>query len=132
MGDQAEPIEDDEDLYRRIPLQYFDPRQGREPSPHAFHPGKHDETGISLFRARYISPEEVAQNDRGKQYYVAVLRAGQLRANGLDVVPRPDEHKAGHAEIPSLTYENRHNDAAEEAKQLLARKLCREILGPFP
>jgi hypothetical protein len=55
MGDGTEPIEDDEYLYRRIPLAYFDVNQGDEPSPHAFHPRQYDETGISVFRARYTT-----------------------------------------------------------------------------
>ena len=62
----------------------------------------------------------------------APLRAGDLRANGLDVVPGPRADLRGHAELPDLTYKNRREDAAEEAQQLLARKLCRKILGPLP
>jgi len=132
MGDGAEPIEDDECLYRRVRLDYYDPKQADEPSPLAFHPRDYDQTGISVFRAKYTTPELVAQNDRGKRYYVAVLRAGDLRAHGIHVVPRPEGHPSGHAEIPELTYENRRTDAAEEAKQLLARKLCLRIIGPLP
>lgn len=132
MGDGAEPIEDDELLYRRVVLEYFNGGKGEEPSPEAFSPRTYDKTGISLFRAKYTTPQDVAQNDRGKRYWVAVLRAGNLRANGLQVLPKAEGHPTGHAEIPDLTYENRHEDAAEEAKQLLARKLCLEVLGPLP
>ena len=70
--------------------------------------------------------------DRGKRYYVAVLRAGDLRSRGLQVVPRVEGHAPGHAEIPQLTYESRKEGEAKEAEQLLARKLCLEILGPLP
>jgi len=132
MGDGTEPIEDDEYLYRRVSLPYFDRTQGGEPSPWAFRPRKYDITGISLFRAKYTTPEEIARNARGKQYYIAVLRAGDIRSHGLDVVPIPQGHAPGHVEIPSLTHANRRTDAAEEAIQVLARKLCLKILGPFP
>ncbi|MDY7009862.1 MAG: hypothetical protein SVV80_03830 [Planctomycetota bacterium] len=132
MGDGSEPMEDDEYLYRRILLQYFNPSQGSEPSPKAFRPRKHDETGLSVFRAKYVTPEQVAQNDRGKRYYVARLRAGDLRDNGIKVVPRIEGHEPGHAELPDLTYDNRSTDVGEEAQQLLARRLCLEVLGPFP
>lgn len=132
MGDGVEPIEDDECLYRRVSLDYYDPDQADEPSPLAFHPRAYDQTGISVFRAKYTTPELVVQNDRGKRYYVAVLRAGDLRAHGIQVVPCAEGHPSGHAEIPGLTYENRRTDAAEEAKQLLARKLCLRIIGPLP
>ena len=132
MDDGTEPIEDEEYLYRRIVFKYFDPDQGEEPSPQAFHPRSYDKTGLSVFRAKYVTPEQVAKNDRGKQYYVAVLRAGDLRAQGLDVVPRPEGNAPGHAELPGLTYDSRRTDAVEEAQQLLARKLCLKILGPLP
>ena len=135
MGDGSEPIENDEHLYRRIPVQpqYYDPSQGPEPSPLAFHPRKDDKTGISVFRAKYVTPEQLAQSGRGKRYYVAVLRVGDLRNHGLEVVPRIEGHALpGHAELPNLTFENKRSDAAEEAKQILARKLCLKILGPFP
>ena len=132
MADGTEPVDDHETLYRRIMLEHFDPDQGLEPSPKAFHPRKYDQTGLSVFRAKYATPEDVARNDRGKRYYIAVLRAVDLRANGLDVIPRTEGNVPGHAELPGLTYENRYTDAAVEAKQLLARKLCLKILGPLP
>ena len=132
MGDDSEPIEDDELLYRRVQLVHFDPSQGPCPSPQAFRATAHDETGVSVFRAKFTTVEDVVRNDRGKSYYVAVLRAGNLRANCIDVVPKPQEDRPGHAELPGLTYENRKSDTSEEARQLLARKLCLQMLGPFP
>jgi len=132
MGGGTEPVEDDELLYRRVRREHFDPDKSHEPSPMAFHPLPYDTTGISVFRARYTGPAQVVQNDRGKRYYVAVLRAGDLRAHGIEVVAAPEGHPPGHAELPCLTYENRHCDAAEETKQLLARRLCIEVLGPLP
>ncbi len=132
MGDGSEPIENDEILYRRILLWYYDPNQGAEPSPKAFRPREYDKTGLSVFRKKYVTPEQVTQNNRGKSYYVAVLRAGDLRDNGIEVVPGIEGHEPGHAELPNLTYDNRDTDAGEETQQLLAQKLCLEVLGPFP
>ncbi len=132
MGDDSKPIGDDELLYRRIQLVHFDEGREHGPHPNAFRAGKRDTTGISVFRAEFISPEEVARNDRGKKYYVAELRAGDLREHGIDVVPKPDTDKLGHAELPSLTYENRKDDASEEARRRLARNLCLKTVGPLP
>jgi hypothetical protein len=130
MGDGTEPVGDDEYLYRRIPL-VFGP-EGQQPSPKAFRPRESDKTGISFFRAKYTSPEQVAANNREKHYYIAVLLAGDLRANGFQIVPRPEGHPPGHAEIPDLTWYNRRTNRAEEAQQLLAQKLCLKIFGPLP
>jgi hypothetical protein len=134
MGDGTEPIEDDELLYRRIPQQlpYYDPSEGSKPGPKAFRPRKDDKTGISVFRAKYTTPKQVAMDGCSERYYVAVLCAGDIRANGLDVIPNVSGHAPGHAELPNLTYENRRTDVAEEIQILLAHKLCREVLGPLP
>jgi hypothetical protein len=135
MGDGTEPIDNDELLYRRFPLAagYYVLGPDPTPSPNAFNPRRDDETGISVSRAKYATPEQAAQNPRGKPYYIAVLRAGDLRAQGIEVVPRPLPDQPGHAEMPSLKYDqNGRSDTVEEAKKLLAGKLCREVLGPFP
>ena len=133
MGDGTEPVEDEELLYRRIPLQpqWYDPATGW-PTPLAFNPRRDDLTGLSFCRAKYTTPIEAARNDRDKQYYIAVLRAGDLREHGLDVVPKPLSNDPGHCEMPVLNYQERKTDRAEEAKLLLARKLCLRVLGPLP
>lgn len=69
---------------------------------------------------------------QGKLYFVAELRAGDLRAAGLDVIPVPRENEPGHAEIPNLTYANRKDDKSEEFQVLLAHKLCPKVHGPYP
>jgi hypothetical protein len=132
MGEGIDQIDDDEELYRRILDVYYDPPEGTEVSPEAFAPREHDKTGISLFRAKYVSPQEVIGKKPGKRYWVPVLRAGDLKEGGLRILPSPEGQPPGHAEIPDMTHENRHTDQVEEAKQLLARKLCRRILGPYP
>ena len=134
MADACEPITDDEELYRRIPVSqnYYDPSISEPPSPKAFRPRKPDETGLSIQRAKFASVEEICTNDGGRRYYVAVLRAGDLRERGIEVVPRPERGSPGHAELPRLRYENRRNTECEELQVMLARELCVRVVGPFP
>jgi hypothetical protein len=124
-----EPVEDDELLYRRIPVSmnwYTSTRL----SPEAFDPRRNETTGISVSRAKYL-PIELAATGRSKQgYYVAVLRAGDLRAAGIDVVPRPEPDNPGHAELPGLTCSNRLEEIAAERKVRLAA-LALSVEGPF-
>ncbi len=133
MVDGTEPIDDDELLYRRIPLPHFDESNDPKPTPQAFKPRRDDTTGLSVSRAKYKNIEQVAQNSRGKQYYVAVLRAGDLRAHGILAEPKPKPpDDLGHAELPGLTYDHRKDDCVEEWKVLLAEELCLRVEGPFP
>ncbi|HDY66120.1 MAG TPA: hypothetical protein ENH84_07820 [Phycisphaerae bacterium] len=132
MSDGAEIIEDDEFLYRRILLWLYNQNDGLKPSPKAFHPGRHDQTGISVYRAKYTTPAQVARNDQGKRYYIAILRAGDLHEHGIRVVPKNSGHPPGHAELPDMTYVNRRTDTVKEAEMLLSQKLCIKVLGPLP
>ena len=135
MCDGSEPITDDEILYRRIPgnPDYFDQAVCRCPSPRAFSPTPRDSTGVSLYRAKYKSPREVARNPRGKLYYVAAVSAGDLRKQGIEVVPRPNpEEGPGHAEISNLTYANRKTQESREHCTRLALVLTLRVEGPFP
>ncbi len=89
MSDGSELIADHEIFYRRIPAAsgFYDPLVDPRPSPLAFRPTKNDTTGLSLSRAKYTALETAGSGRDGKQYYVAVLRAGELRRLGMDVVP---------------------------------------------
>lgn len=132
--DGTEPISDDEILYRRIPVgaDWFDPGIDPRPTPKAFRPRPDDTTGLSLSRQKYKSLEQVAHNSHGKQYYVAELRAGDLRANGIAIIPDPLPGDPGHVAVSSLTYENRNDNRALEIQNALAEQLCLRVLGPFP
>ena len=132
-ADGTEPIEDDERLYRRLPIhpKYFDPAVDPAPTPFAFRPREEDDTGLSVSRAKYKTVEDVAANPRGKQYYVAILEAGELRRRGIRVVPKPLDGDPGHAELPDLRYDNRTTAEAEEMQVALATELCR-VDGPYP
>ena len=135
-----DPIGDDELLYRRIPVSenWFDPGSGPLPSPEAFRPHKErDVTGISMDRARspahpdFRTVEESGRGPSPKGYYVAVLRAGDLRAAGIEVVARPEQGNPGHAEIPDLNAISRRTDRAQELKRRLADELTLRVEGPF-
>jgi len=128
----TEPLGDDELIYRRVLVSHdlFNPDTGHL-SPEAFRPRHYDETGTSVDRAKYRTIEEAAQGRNRKGYYVAVLRVGDLRREGLDVVPKPTPDNPGHAEVPALNYANRRSAEAEQWKVLLARKLTLRVEGPF-
>lgn len=125
-----EPIGDDETLYRRIPVSrgWYD-TNGL--SPEAFEPRPDETTGISVYRAKYKSLEEAAKGKSKQGYYVAVFRAGDLRANGIQVVPRPAQDEPGHAELPGLTCDARLTKEALEIKSRLT-VLMQSVEGPFP
>jgi hypothetical protein len=131
VGDGGEPITDDELIYRRIPVStgWYSPETGLKPE--AFAPHKvADITGVSISRAKYKSVAEAARGRPGKSYYVAVLRAGDLREREIAVEPQPLPGDPGHAELPDLTSSNRKTDQTIERQRLLA-SLCLRVEGPF-
>ncbi len=82
-------------------------------------------------REKYTSLARAARGQPGKDYYVAVFRAGDLRAAGLEVTAKPTEGNPGHAAIPSLRYDDRKFRQAIEWRFLLAPRLCLRVEGPF-
>jgi hypothetical protein len=102
MSDGSEPVADHEILYRRIPATsgFYDPHVDPNPSPLAFRPTQLDTTGLSLSRAKYKTLEQAGQGREGKPYFVAVLRAGELRRLGMEIVPRPLDDDPGHFAFP--------------------------------
>lgn len=137
MDSGSEVIDDDELLYRRIPAStnWYDPAT-RVLSFAAFGPHrKQDITGLSVTRAKHKSIEETARGGAGRSYYVAVLRVGDLRRRGIEVVPRPDlpdgQHDPSHAELPDLTSETRKTNQTLERQRILAEELCLQVEGPF-
>jgi len=89
MADEPTPIEDDEILYRRIPVskEWYD---GKTVYAEAFEPRSNEHSGISLFRAKFRSLEEVAKGPAKQGYYVASLSVADLRRVGIIVEPRPE------------------------------------------
>ena len=130
--DGTEPIDDDERLYRRIPVSK-DWYANNELIPDAFDPRSDEHSGISIYRAKYKSLEEAAQGKSKKGYFVAVFRAGDLKAKGIVIIPRPETpggRDPGHAEITSLTFQNRTTQAALDIKLTLC-ELALDVAGPF-
>jgi hypothetical protein len=129
-SDGTEAIDDDEILYRRIPVSknWYTTEGGV--SPEAFDPRPDEKTGISVYRGKYKSAEEAAQGKSKRGYYVAEFLAGDLRAKGVAVVPRPLAADPGHSELPGLTCDNRLTREAQELKVLLAN-LHSDVKGPY-
>lgn len=137
--DELDPVADDELLYRRVSAsampQQYDPSTGSL-SDQAFAPHKKmDLTGLSVSRAKFKSLEEAALGRLGKSYFVAVLRAGDLRQRGIEVVPRPElpdgQFDPAHAELLDLNAANRKSDITLERQRILAEELCLRVEGPF-
>jgi hypothetical protein len=131
MDEGTEPVGDDEFLYRRISVLsgWYSPETRLKAA--AFAPHKtEDQTGLSVWRAKYKTIEQAARGRAGKSYYVAILRAGDLRQRGIEVVPRPQPDDPGHAELPDLNSANRKTDRTRELQRILV-ELCCSVEGPF-
>ncbi len=130
--DGNEPIADNELLYRRIPASTGWYSEGVL-SPMAFRPHRErDIDGLSLWCARrYTSIEETARGQPAKEYYVAVLRAGNLKAHGIEVTATRERGEPGHASLPALNSENRREPASLDLQGLLAGRLTLRVEGPF-
>lgn len=116
---EYDPVSDDEALYRRVPVSkgWID-EHGVWPD--AFEPRVDDHTGLSVYRARFVSLEDAAKGQSKWGYFVLELRAGDLRSMGIDVVAMPNDDLPGHAEIPSLAYQAQASDRSMEHRELLA------------
>ncbi|MBI4605646.1 MAG: hypothetical protein HY721_27080 [Planctomycetes bacterium] len=134
MGVGEEEIADDELLYRRI-SENTRWHQGDANAPvhrKAFQPNKGDLEGLSVSRAKYETPEAAAgRGRRGKSYYLAVLKASDLRAADIAVAPKPQEADPGHAELPALRSDNRKSNEVQGLMMQIARLVVR-VEGPFP
>ncbi|NQV25669.1 MAG: hypothetical protein HQ518_15025 [Rhodopirellula sp.] len=134
MSNEPIPIEDDEILYRRIPVSREWYVNG-ELHPEAFGPRKDEHSGISVYRKRFKSLEDVAQGKSRKGYFVVSLRVSDLKTCGITVEPRPEVEDGwddAHAELPGLNAANRKTDEAEELQAILAELgVILPVEGPF-
>jgi hypothetical protein len=133
MADESfDTVSDDEYIYRRIPVStgWYNPATCTL-APEAFTPIKTDLTGLSVTRAKFISIKESAGGKSKTGYYVAVLRVGDLRMQGIDVVSKPLKSNPGHAEIPGIIYQKELSNQAREWAVFLAHKLTLRVEGPF-
>jgi hypothetical protein len=134
VSNGLDPIADDEFLYRRVPAsaqpQLFDPLK-QDLNDQAFAPHKtQDVSGLSVSRAKYKAIEDAGQGRPGKSYFVAVLRAGDLRQHGIAIEPRPEVDDPGHAELPQLNAGN-YKDSDTLERQRILVSLCLRVEGPF-
>jgi hypothetical protein len=127
---EYEPVADDEILYRRVPVSK-DWIDEHGVWPDAFVPRPDDDTGLSVYRARFLSLEDAAKGLSKRGYYVLAMRAGDLRAEQIDVVPAPRDDLPGHAEIPSLAYQDPESEDALQEREILADRLVVAIHGPY-
>ena len=92
-------INDDEVVVRRVSRreQIFDPDVGRRrPASQAFLQNGRD--GLtSVYLMSETTPEEVAAD--GDEEYLAAVRVGVLRANGLGIIRTPESGGPGHCDI---------------------------------
>lgn len=132
VNEGTEPVADDELLYRRVPAAsgWYSPQTGLERDAFAPHRTQ-DVTGISVDRAKYKSVMEAGAGRPGKSYYVAVLRAGDVRSQGIEIVPRPEPGNPAHAELPALNAANRKSTRTRELQEMLV-SLTLRVEGPFP
>ncbi len=134
-----DPIGHNELLLRRIPvasewvdLTRIPPLQSLAYRPHK----KRDISGLSLSRMgsadhpEFLSIEDFAEGPSSPGYYVAFLRVGDLRAEGIEIRLKPLKDNPGHVELPQLTAENRKTDKGLELQKKLTNLTIR-VEGPF-
>ncbi len=101
----------------------------------AFEPRKDEHSGISVFRQRFKTLDDVARGKSRKGYFVVSLRVSDLRARGIAVEPRPEVEDGwddAHAELPGLNAANLKTDEAEELQSILAELgVILPVEGPF-
>jgi hypothetical protein len=103
--DGTDEIADDEFLLRHIPGGSLWQAPGPRITSANFQI-RHDlnETGVSVTRLKITSPHKLLELVGGspeKGSRVASAQAGNIRALGLRIVPKPNEQDPGHAEIQS-------------------------------
>lgn len=108
MSDFETPIDDDEIVLRLIPAsqEWFEPPDRIKSSCFTL---RHDEAGISVFRARFMSPQRLREvRHASSEARVSEARVGDIRNAvngrgdplGLDVIPvDAGPEQPGHSEI---------------------------------
>ena len=134
MKDELVPVDADEFVYRRIHRSFYDPALSVPIQYAAFRPNQNDTAGLSVFRARFVTPDETLSNvPEAKRNDYVVVRIGvrDLIRLGLSVVPDPDPSgPAGHAIIPELRWDayNADKRRLKEILSELATLAGREIV----
>lgn len=123
--DQCDPISPDEYLLRRVPFDEnnkpIDPELAQPVSRLAFRPSSKDVDGISLFREKFVTPEQIAnlhrENSKGKECYVVRVKAKDLfdPSVGVKVIPNKIDALPGHALIPEINIGYKLNKEAKRS-----------------
>jgi hypothetical protein len=126
MNEELEPVGHEESVLRRIPMSFYEEGLPTPIQRAAFRPNEQDTTGLSVYRARFVSSySDVLRNvkpEKREKYYICRLCARDLFALNLTVVPDPDpEDIPGHCIIPELSwqkYQDEYERLAEIQLQL--------------
>lgn len=120
---ERDPVGDAEWLLRKVPsgnAQYYDPSLQTPLQRIAFRPNTKDVCGISFFREIFVSPRSLGYKGRKPPYYVVRLRARQVAAIGLRILPLPDpDQPPGHLVLPELCFKAKQTVAEKEAASRL-------------
>jgi len=135
--DRDEPISDDEIVYRRVSEKsgWYDSASDLPVAWEAFRPNRNDLRGLSVWRARYRTTEEVAETGAkpGRRYFILCLRVRPLREAGVVVEPSPEDGGPGHASFVNMnasTYQQ-DRDSMRELAEKIAGDLVERVEGPF-
>lgn len=130
---ERDAVGDAEWLLRKVPsgnAQYYDPSLQTPLQRIAFKPNKDDVDGISFFREMFVSPRRLGYEGRKPPYYVVRLRARQVAAIGLRILPLPDpDQPPGHLVLPGLCFKAKQT-AAEKELQVALRDIASLAFDP--
>ena len=118
------PVDGSEFVLRTIPNlpNFIRPDLPQPVTRVAFGPNKNDTDGLSVFREKFISPEDLARVSRQKgNCYVVRLRASDVFALGLTIKPDRSDAIHGHCLIREITYAERKVEAVKTAVLRLAQ-----------
>jgi hypothetical protein len=99
----VEPIADHEQLYRRIPLGWYQPGKTKIIPHRAFRPRPDDHDGISVNRAKLVTIDAAAiMPHSGKKAHLCRVNVEDVHQLGMTVIPKPLSGNLAHAVIPEM------------------------------
>ena len=122
---QGDAIDHNEVILRRVPARadYYNSTLPIPLIPIAFRPTCDDTDGISLFRERHISREELSATGRKPPYLIARLKVADVVALGLTITQTPsDDGTPGHVIIPELSLRS-YNANKQQSSQRTDRSI---------
>jgi hypothetical protein len=125
--DELSPISDDEFMLRQIHKNHYHAGKNKPVQTNHFQPHEDDDDGLSVYRERFISVDELARAGRKPgEYYIARFRASELKlpGNNLTLDPKPNKDPSqprGHSVIPQLSI------SAYKADEKKGKQICFEL-----